>query len=324
MSPQTQIYNSFLPLWDDIKAADSMWVKKPLLAHYTSIGTLECIMRNEELWFSNPLFMNDLEELRFGVTEGTAIFRRHSGIFEACGSSDRYQRILQEFERLFTQFNSEHALDIYVFCMTEHEAKNTDGVLSMWRGYASNGSGAAIVIDSAKINYVPNSPIIFDKVAYLSREERLQWIDNKLNQFTQLMRQNYIPDNFLSEAVYYLFERIKIFALFTKHHGFKEEREWRAVYLRERDTSHILTKMLDYAVGRNGIEPKLKFKLNPVEGLTKPDLSLESVVEQIILGPTVSSPLAISSVKRMLEHLGKRSLSAKVVASTTPFRQTAQ
>jgi hypothetical protein len=41
-----------------------------LLAHYTSIDVIEKILRSEEIWFSNPLFMNDLDEMRFGMLEG--------------------------------------------------------------------------------------------------------------------------------------------------------------------------------------------------------------------------------------------------------------
>ena len=33
-----------------------------LLAHYTSVQVVEQILKHEELWFSNPLYMNDLEE----------------------------------------------------------------------------------------------------------------------------------------------------------------------------------------------------------------------------------------------------------------------
>lgn len=43
-----------------------------------------------------------------------------------------------------------------------------------------------------------------------------------------------------------VFERLKLFALFTKHDGFKEEKEWRVVYLSERDTGKKLRSMLGY------------------------------------------------------------------------------
>ena len=34
-----------------------------LLAHYTSIPIAEEILKNDQLWFSNPLYMNDLGEM---------------------------------------------------------------------------------------------------------------------------------------------------------------------------------------------------------------------------------------------------------------------
>ena len=65
----SQISDLFAPLYEDISGDE--WVRrKPLLAHYTSIQTLEKIVQTSELWFSNPLFMNDLEEVRFGMLQG--------------------------------------------------------------------------------------------------------------------------------------------------------------------------------------------------------------------------------------------------------------
>jgi hypothetical protein len=59
-----------------------------------------------------------------------------------------------------------------------------------------------------------------------------------------------------------------------------------------------------------------------LDGLTANDLALEKLVSRIILGPSVSSPLAIKSVHRMLERVGKGVLMGLVKASTTPFRAT--
>jgi hypothetical protein len=78
--------------------------------------------------------------------------------------------------------------------------------------------------------------------------------------------------------------------------------------------------MRGYAIGHRGVEPKLKLKVQPIEGVTGSNLSLTKVVKQIILGPTVSSPLAERSVHRMLQSLGKEVLINRVIASTTPFR----
>jgi len=70
-NPDAQALQSFLgPLFADLEGTPQFYDQKPLLAHYTSIGALEAILRNNELWFSNPLYMNDLEEVRFGINEG--------------------------------------------------------------------------------------------------------------------------------------------------------------------------------------------------------------------------------------------------------------
>jgi len=320
MKSDDDIYQSFESLWDDIRGGERFPSKRPLLAHYTSIVTLERIMANDEVWFSNPLFMNDMEELRFGINEGAQAFRRNESIKLACDTAERYHMLSNMFEDKLNLFSNEHAFDIYVFCLSEHDLKDADGLLSMWRGYGSNGNGAAIIFDTGQLDHNENSPMIISNVTYASSEDRRKWFDDKLNAFATLFRKHDIPVEKFYLPLHSLFERIKIYSIFTKHHGFSEEKEWRIVYLRERDRNHKMEHMLHYTVGRQGIEPKLKYKIEPIQGLTKDDLSLEKIVRQIILGPSVSSPLAILAMQRMLDKVGKHTLSQKLIASTTPFR----
>ena len=58
--------------------------ERPLLAHYTSLNVLEKIIQNGELWFSNPLFMNDMQEVRFGMLEGRKAFDELVAEFDFC------------------------------------------------------------------------------------------------------------------------------------------------------------------------------------------------------------------------------------------------
>ncbi|SRR6266478_2646568 len=81
-----EVFELFEPLWADLKGDDSYPARRPLLAHYTSMVVLEAILRDNEVWFSNPLFMNDLEEVRFGINEGTNLFLTSPEIETACGS----------------------------------------------------------------------------------------------------------------------------------------------------------------------------------------------------------------------------------------------
>ncbi|AFY20776.1 DUF2971 domain-containing protein [Pseudomonas sp. UW4] len=320
MSSDEEIGGAFGSLWDDMKAEETFPQKRLLLAHYTSIATLEGIMANDQLWFSNPLFMNDLDELAFGILESAKIIRKSQEIKKACGTEEWYKLFQSIFESYLDDFSVEHAFDVYVLCFSDHTDVKDDGLLSMWRGYGGNGNGAAIIFDTQQLNYNEDSPFIVSKVEYNSTEERIKWIENKCIEFSAILKNTNVPDDKLYLPVGYLFERMKIFSIFTKHAGFSEEREWRAVYIRERDTKRKLDEMLHYAIGRNGVEPKLKFKVKPVDGITADDFSLEKIVSKIILGPTVSSPLALSAVKRMLEKNGKSEIAKKLVSSTTPFR----
>lgn len=310
----------FAPLYSEFTAGNSFPERRPLLAHYTSTANLERILATDELWFSNPLLMNDLEELRFGVLEGAQRFIGNAAIEAACSSANRAKVVFNAFSHYLDEFSSKHAVDVYALCTAEHDASDTDGLLSMWRGYGGNGNGAAIVFDTAKINVTNGSPLVISNVVYASTDQRRAWLDTKLIQFAEILKEQNIPDDKLYMASWIMFERIRLFALFTKHHGFKEEHEWRVVYLKERDTQNKLAPMLHYAVTARGLEPRLKFPVKPVEGVTSDDLSLAKLVDRIILGPTANSPLAMSTLHRVLDATGKGALKEKVVTSTIPYR----
>ena len=314
------VIQSFNQLYADLRQEDAFHNKKPLLAHYTTIQVLESILSNNEIWFSNPLFMNDMDEVRFGVVQGNALVIGSNEIAKACETQERAELFKQWFTTYFNQFANQHVLNTYVFCMSEHEKDDNDGLLSMWRGYGANGGGVAIVFDTAQINAVENSPLIIARVNYDTTEARLAWLNNLLSVFGGILRVGNIPTEKLRLAAYALFERIKLFALFTKHQGFKEEREWRVVYMPERDAAKRMEPMFHYSIGPRGVEPKFRFKVLPVEGLTAADLSLTKITEQIILGPSVSSPMATATVLRMFDVLNQSGFKPKLRGSTIPFR----
>src|ERR1700676_4108922 len=60
--------------------------------------------------------------------------------------------------------------------------------------------------------------------------------------------------------------------------GFAEEQERRFVYLQDRDRDNRLASMLSYSIGSRGLESRLRFKLEAVEGVTVEDFPLEKLV----------------------------------------------
>jgi hypothetical protein len=265
-----EIGKLFAPLFDDLRGQDCFPNRRPLLTHYTSIVGLESILRTNELWLSNPLFMNDMEEVRFGIHTGARLFLGSSELELACRNKKRFDLLKHWFTYYFNKFDSEHVLDTYVFCLSEHAKDDTDGRLSMWRGYGGNGNGAAIVFDTEKIAAREESPLVIAHVHYGTGQMRENWLQRRIAEFGEILAKSEIPDDKLSIASYYFFERVKLFAIFTKHHGFLEENEWRVVYMRDRDTAHVFDRMFSYWVGPRGVEPKLKLKIEAIPGLDEP------------------------------------------------------
>jgi len=164
------------------------------------------------------------------------------------------------------------------------------------------------------------SPLIIARVQYGSSGERIEWLNSLIARFLDILKSTHVPDDKLHLAAFVLFERIKLFALFSKHSGFSEEREWRIVYAPDRDSEQKLASMFHYSIRPRGAEPKLRLKIEPIHGLTTMDLSLEKIVEWIILGPNASSPMARRVVLRMLEQLNKASLKERIHVSSIPYR----
>lgn len=79
---------------------------------------------------------------------------------------------------------------------------------------------------------------------------------------------------------------------------------------------------LDYFIGPNGIEPKLKYQLTGSDPVTGADLSLETLVERILLGPSVATGMGVHGICRMLEKTRHPDLVRRLSASSTPYRAT--
>jgi len=315
------LWNRFAtPLWSDVASDDEYYNRKPHLAHYTSIANVENILRTNELWFANPLYMNDYEEIRFGINQGLEIVTRSVDLRNACGTSEHFRIFVEAFEARYHQFAFEHAVDTYVFCLSELDPNDNDGLLSMWRGYGGNGSGVALVVDAGKIEKPQQSTLVFARVHYDTTLARRTWVEGYVKRVAALLSQEPVDAGQLSISATALFERIKVFALFTKHKGFEEEREWRIVYIRNRDREGGLVDRFGYSVGARGIEPRLRFKVAPTDGVTAGDFTFERITDRIILGPTSSSPLSLAAFQRLLDATHHSDLKARVRASTIPFR----
>lgn len=306
-------------LWGEHDVDSEFPSQTPLLAHYTSIENFDRIVDREELWFANPLNMNDSDELLFGMNQGVSEFRKNGALIKACGNEEVFGNLLRMLDHHINYFDKEHVLDTYISCFSCHDRDDFDGSLSMWRGYGSDGGGISFVIDTKKIDPNENSPIILAPVNYATNEERIEWIKTRIHKLAKLLETLEKTDAVLNSLAWNWVERLKVFSLYTKHKGFQEENEWRFVYLSDRDSDASYPSMFGYNISSKGVEPRLKLKLNNIPGNSHP-LTMEAIVDRVILGPTASSELSLRSVVRMLEIKGKLELADRVYASSIPYR----
>lgn len=203
---------------------------RPLhLAHYTSLSVLEKIILNNEIWFSHPRFMNDYEEMQFGIQEGIKILKEQSAgstFTDLTNGRDNFNKLLQQYLQFIHVFENEVSKDVYVFCVSEYDfIKQPDGLLSMWRGYGANGSGVAVIFNTSFLTPTEGSPLFIAKVRYGTAKERADWIKASFNKCLIVLNNHGVTDQHIFTTAFTMFRMTLYHSLSSKHPGFKEEDE---------------------------------------------------------------------------------------------------
>lgn len=296
--------------------------ESPHIAHYTSLQTVESILKHGEIWFSHPFAMNDHEELLYGLIKGKEILHNSIKLKQWFENENTYASFINLFDCFFKDYEKNHVLDTFIACFSEIQPNDIDGKLSMWRGYGDQGKGAALVLNTSLITNLKESPIVFSKVKYSTRQQRETDLNQSIDRMVNVLNQvDYSQENILRLA-HVWFYWLKIHALTTKHNGFSEECEWRFIYMPEFDKNQALKDSIDYHF-INGIpEPKLKLKVEHIKGVTNEDASLGHYIDRIILGPCPENTktLNINTFLRILDQTKNPNLKSRSFLSSIPFR----
>lgn len=261
--------------------------------------------------------MNDFSEVRHGwECLKDAYASEHGARLHAL--LDRVSPDLRRrLEELFNGHIDGLIDNTYLGCFSLHAAHEEHvGRLSMWRAYGSSSRVALVLnntpftstsdalgVYSSAVQYLSGSRFVreFDRFVdgLLAEEEFLQGIDEEL-------------------LLAYLFTAFKFSVLCTKHPGFQEEAEIRAMFNPTLEPSERVTRSVEVVNGIPQLVAKVKLVNYPDEGLV--GLDLASFLHQVIVGPTSAALEIREAFVSLLSDKGIERAEERVVVSQIPLR----
>lgn len=149
-APELAIFGALSPHM--IEAEQRLRSGKCRLVHYTSSANALNIINSERFWLRNVRCMNDYSEVQHGLNLLIKTFNdddglRRNRLLSAFG--ERGAKSAQEAMVRFDSLIPTLPVDTFIGCLSEHEAYNPLGRLSMWRSYGQSDGGVAIFMNSA-------------------------------------------------------------------------------------------------------------------------------------------------------------------------------
>jgi hypothetical protein len=243
--------------------------------HYTSIDSFMSIVKNNELWFSHALFLNDPLEIAFGldVIINTLNIKKND-----------YATVLNIIEGQRNKYK-EYSLDlnrdlVFLFSFSELSDK-----LSSWIQYGDSGRGVClefirpILLKNISTHTTGLSADIFFPVQYYSSEflphtSNIDGFNDALFDYYKGMEEFITKEKMEKEQNVQrtLYEVTKSIACFIKNDFHADEKEWRYVVFSGRGDENVILKPINHGV-------KMFYKI-PF-GNEK----LIRLIEHIIIGP---------------------------------------
>jgi len=170
------------------------------------------IIKSKSLWLTDASSMNDTMECQWHLRH----VDKYLGEYMQQGGDEKIGDSLRDIIR-------QNTTSRFLACFSE----NGD-LLSQWRGYADDGRGIAIGFDIDKIDITNEFPTMSVVAAH-----QLGLCQIEYDESIQYVLIEHLLDDFLKDDKknYYNLIRCSILSSMFKNSAFKEEQEWRIVYV---------------------------------------------------------------------------------------------
>lgn len=278
------------------------------LHHYTSGANLISIIKSGEFWATQIACMNDSKELIHAIDLlQNAISER-----ERLGVTDEFAILLAKMRKLLTGTSHEIASP-FVICFSE---RGDD--LSQWRAYGGSEGGYAIefdtkiLLDAAVRSNAYLLPVTYDDDAKaIIFTDILKWTETY---FMDGLQQGRAPslEDWADEFAFHWLDSLSYLAPIFKHPTFRDEVEWRWIYLLAPGD----VKNLQFIERHSMMTRHLPMKLSEPDANGYNPLPIES----IMVGPKFHQRLSQISVGDLLASKGYAIDEIEVKITEIPFR----
>jgi hypothetical protein len=290
--------------------------------HYTSAEAALSIINSKRMWMRNARSMADYSEVQHGFSILTKFFSDEAKKAAFTNALDEcFPGLAAAAFGLFDQHWTAVRFHTYITSISEHmAAEDTHGRLSMWRAFGGSAPRVAIVFNLPRASAAATAlNLMFSPVAYLTEEEAHATI----HQVIANIRANAV---FLSSCdrqliLYYVFTTLLAAVTCLKHEGFREEREWRAIYSpRLLPPSALMQCSTQIIAGVPQVVYSIPFDKTASPALARLDFS--RIFDRLIIGP---SPYAFPMSEAFTAALARAGFSpeearGKVFVSGIPIR----
>jgi len=288
-------------------------------AHYTSADAALKIIKSKRMWLRNTTCMSDYQEVQHGFRILNRFFSDESKVMafkaaiDACapGAAD-------EAINLFNQWWQNIQARTYIASMSEHDlTEDVHGRLSMWRAFGGNAAHVAVVLN---IPWMAGGAralrLIFGPVSYVKDDEvhaDIYRVIENIRKDCAFLRSLGHP-----AIVDWVFNMLMLGVSCSKHEGFKEEREWRAIYGPNRLPSELIEPSTEVVGGI----PQIVYNL-PLDASADPrlaDLDFSRIFDRLIIGPTQYPLVMREAFVEALTKAGVSDAGERVFVSDIPIR----
>lgn len=250
--------------------------------YYCSLNTFFNILKNKQIYLSDPLKMNDNSEIKW--------YLERLNSENNCNNHNRKTIYDMMKDRSGIDFTIEELIDIlkykgqnsvYISCFS----KEPD-VLSQWRSYADDGKGVALGFNLDKFcrfsNIFIREVIYTDDVVYTDQENDVECVSDTI--YTVITEKKIKSEHEQLEV--FLHELIPELVKY-KNPAFSEEKEIRLIYCDELKFEEIINEYGLFQVEWKSKKLNHEFRVisnNNITEFVKLDFASETI-EDIYIGP---------------------------------------